>query len=338
MRGQGSRRPGGRSGSAGGGPSAERRHRPWGSLGMVLSEVPAGQDGGAPADFHYGGQAVLEGVMIRGRQAMAVAVRAPSGEIVLHEEDLPPSSERWRRWPFVRGLYTLWETLNLGMRAISFSANVSLEEEEMELGTGGMAGALILGLALGVGLFFVLPLLLTRLIEGVVTISWLRTLVEGLIRLGIVLLYLVLIGYLPDLRRLFAYHGAEHKTVHAYEAGVPLEVEEMRRFSTAHTRCGTAFLLLVVVLAVLVFVPFGGLPFGWRLVSRVVLVPVVAALSYELMRLAARHEDRAVVRALFSPALALQRLTTRPPDEDMLEVAIVALRRTLELDGMKEEG
>jgi uncharacterized protein YqhQ len=281
---------------------------------------------------HYGGQAVMEGVMIRGRQSMAVAVRAPSGEIVMQEERLESSGKPWTRWPFLRGLYSLWDTLKLGMRALNFSINVSLEEEGIEMGTGGMAGGVALGLVLGIGLFFVLPLLLSRLVEGAVQTIWVRTLIEGCIRLGIVLLYFVLVGFLPELRRVFAYHGAEHKAVNAYEAGVPLDVEHVRAYSTAHARCGTAFLLLVVVVSVVVFAPFGVLPFGWRLLTRVLLVPVVTALGYELMRLGATHADRPVVRALLSPALFLQRLTTRPPDDEMLEVAITALQKALVLD------
>jgi uncharacterized protein YqhQ len=284
--------------------------------------------------FHYGGQAVLEGVMIRGREVMAVAVRDPSGEIVLHDERLPQTGQRWKRWPFLRGLYSLWETLNLGMRALTYSANIALGETEAQLGTGSMVGMVVVALLFAVGLFFVLPLVLSRLTEGVIVTPWVRTLVEGLFRLAILLLYLVLVGQLPDLRRVFAYHGAEHKAVNAHEAGTPLEVEQVRGFATAHTRCGTAFLLLVVLICIVVFAPFGALPFGWRLLSRILLVPVVASLSYEVMRLAANHADKAVVRALLSPALLLQRLSTRPPDDSMLEVAIVALQRALELDAV----
>ncbi len=285
--------------------------------------------------FHYGGQAVLEGVMIRGRWAMAVAVRASSGEIQVHEERLAPTDRSWARWPFLRGLYTLWDTLNLGIRALNFSANVALgEESELEVGPGGMTVAILLGVGLGVGLFFVLPLLLARLVEQVLPSSWMQLLIESLVRLGIVLLYFVLVGFIPDIKRVFAYHGAEHKAVHAYEAGVPLEVEEVRRFSTAHSRCGTAFLLLVVVLSIVVFAPLGalGLPFWGRVASRILLVPVLAGLSYELIRLAAKNEHRPVVRALLAPALLLQRLTTQPPDDGMLEVAIVALKRAVALD------
>ncbi|MGC8873921.1 MAG: DUF1385 domain-containing protein [Chloroflexia bacterium] len=282
--------------------------------------------------FHYGGQALLEGVMIRGRSHMVAAVRAPSGEIVYYEEPLPPAARSLARWPFLRGLYSLWDTLWLGVRALTFSANVAVGDPQVQIGSGGVVGVLVLALAFGIGLFFVLPLLLSRLVEPVVVAPWARTLLEGLIRLGILLLYLVLIGQLPDLKRVFAYHGAEHKAVNAYECGAPLDVEAIRPFSTAHARCGTAFLLLVVVLCVLVFAPFGALPFGLRLVSRVLLVPVVAALAYETMRLGAGHAERPFVRMLLAPALFLQHLTTRPPDDGMLEVALSALRRALELD------
>jgi uncharacterized protein YqhQ len=302
--------------------------------------------------WHYGGQALLEGVMIRGRQAMALAVRAPSGEIVMHEERVSLPGGIWR-WPFLRGLSSLWETLKLGMRALNFSANVALSEphpppspatpappsplpvgEETgaggkgEVGAGTMIVVVVLALLFGVGLFFVVPLLLSRLAQAV----WAQALLESIIRLVIVLLYFVLIAQLPDLKRVFAYHGAEHKAVNALESGANLDVEGVRPFSTAHTRCGTAFLLLVVVLSIPLLVPFNGLPFGWRLASRILLVPVIAAVAYELMRLGAEHFDRPVVRALLSPALLLQRLTTRPPDDGMLEVAIAALRRALELD------
>ena len=281
--------------------------------------------------FHYGGQALLEGVMIRGRQAMVAAVRAPSGEIVLHEEHLP-AGRGWGRWPFLRGLRSLWETLQLGMRALTFSADVATGQFEKKAGPGWITGTVILALLFGIGLFFVVPLLLARLAERVINAPWQRTLLEGFIRLAIILLYIVLVAQLRDIHRVFAYHGAEHKAVNALESGAALEVEQVRGYSTAHTRCGTAFLLLVVVICVLVFAPFGVLPFGWRIVSRVLLVPVVAAISYELMRLGANHAGRPWVRTLLSPALFLQRLTARPPDDAMLEVALAALRRARELD------
>ncbi len=313
------------------------------------------------SSYHYGGQALLEGVMIRGQKAMAIAVRTHSGEIVLHEEQLPVPAKSWRRWPFFRGVWGLWDTLNLGVRAIIFSGNVALGEEEKapeaaaasgaltaevevvpappqeekkydKLGAGETAGVVTFSLVVAVGLFFLLPRLLIRVVERAVTAGWLQVLLEGVIRLGIVLGYLAAVSLLPDLKRVFAYHGAEHKAVNALEAGAPLDVEGVRPFSTAHTRCGTAFLLLVVVLAVPIFAPLSGLPLGWQLLSRVILVPLVAAVAYEVMRLGAEHADNPVVRALLVPALLLQRLTTRQPDDQMIEVAIAALKKAMEVD------
>jgi len=252
---------------------------------------------------------------------------------VLHDEPLAPPTSPWARWPFLRGLYSLWDTLKLGMRALNYSANVALGESEYKVGPAQMAGVLVVSLLFAVALFFVTPLLLIRLIEQNVPLPWLQVLLEGILRLGIVLGYFLAVTRLRDIQRVFAYHGAEHKAVNAFEAGAALDVASVRPFSTAHTRCGTAFLLLVVVLSVPLFAPLGGLPFLWRLLSRVVLVPVLAAVSYEVMRLGATHSDRPVVRALLAPALLLQRVTTRPPDDAMLEVAIVALKRAVELDG-----
>lgn len=286
--------------------------------------------------WHYGGQALLEGVMIRGRQAMAIAVRNPQGEIVLHDERLVVPTQPWTRWPFLRGLVSLWDTLKLGIRALNYSANVALGESDYKVGPREMAGVLAVSLLLAVGLFFVVPLLLVRLIERTVTAPWLQVLLEGLLRLGIVLLYFVAVTQMRDIKRVFAYHGAEHKAVNAFEAGAALDVASVRPFSTAHTRCGTAFLLLVVILSIPLFAPLGGLPFAWRLLSRILLVPVLAGISYELMRLGAERFDRPAVRLVMAPALLLQRITTREPDDGMLEVAAAALRRAVELDAQDQ--
>jgi len=287
---------------------------------------------GGKSSYHYGGQAVLEGVMIRGRRGMAVAVRAPSGEIVLHAERFSRPARRWTRWPFLRGLYTLWDTLHWGLRALNFSANVALGESEYTVGPKQMAGVVAVALALAVGLFFLLPMFLMRLLAGLLPTPWLQALVEGCIRLGVVLGYLLAISQMGDVKRLFAYHGAEHKVVNALEAGAPLDVEGVRPFPTAHTRCGTAFLLLVVVLAVPLFAPLGGLGLGWGLLARLALIPLLAGLSYEVMRLGAEYAHRPAVRALLAPALLLQRLSTRLPDDGMLEVALAALARAREVD------
>ncbi len=287
---------------------------------------------GRESPHHYGGQAVLEGVMIRGRRGMAVAVRAPSGEIVLHGERFSRPARRWTRWPFFRGLYSLWDTLNLGLRALNFSANVALGESEYQVGPKQMAGVVVVALVLAVGLFFLLPMFLMRLVAGLLPTSWLQALVEGLIRLGVVLGYLGAIAQMRDVKRLFAYHGAEHKVVNALEAGASLDVEGVRPFPTAHTRCGTAFLLLVVVLAVPLFAPLGGLGLGWGILARLALIPVLAGVSYEVMRLGAEYAHRPAVRLLLAPALLLQRLSTRAPDDGMLEVALAALLRARDLD------
>jgi len=227
------------------------------------------------SSFHYGGQAVIEGVMIRGRRLVAVAVRRPEGDIALRLESLGGlSTGPLGRIPFVRGIIVLWETLALGTKALLFSSNVALGEEEKEVSRPVLWGTVMLALTFVIGIIFVGPVLAMSRLEGALDNERLAALVEGIIRLGVLLAYLFLIGLLPDIRRVFAYHGAEHKTIHALEDGAPLEVEAVRRYSTAHPRCGTSFLLVVVVISVLLFVLVGTPPLWQRLLSRVVLVPV----------------------------------------------------------------
>jgi uncharacterized protein YqhQ len=354
--------------------------------------------------FHYGGQAVIEGVMMRGRTAMAVAVRHPSGEVVVHTEPLNSRLYRspWSKRPFIRGMLMLWDTLALGMRALVFSANVALEEEEgdekkdlppspspagggtvaaptsvanaedhgaaedpplpSERGQEGevsaaqaqakeaakdafagkaMWGTMVFALLFGIGLFFVSPLLLTELVGRVLPASrapLLSVAIEGLIRIAIFFTYVWLIGRVPDVRRVFAYHGAEHKTINAYEAGEPLTPGRVGRYSVAHPRCGTAFLLYVVVLSIFVFGMLGRPPLPVRLLSRVALVPVIASVAYEVIRFSGRRQHVPAVRALLVPGLALQSLTTREPDDSQVEVAIKALERVLEVDGVLGSG
>jgi uncharacterized protein YqhQ len=324
--------------------------------------------------YNYGGQAVIEGVMMRGRQSMAVAVRHPTGEVVVHSEPLNSRVYRstWAKKPFIRGVLLLWDTLALGMRALVFSANVALEEEdeadqsrpadtpstqdqdepasaadtrEMVHAQAAAAakdafqgrlvwGTMVLALAFGIGLFFVSPLLLTRLVEGYLPTATASVALEGLIRIALFFGYVWLIGRLPDVRRVFAYHGAEHKTIHAYEAGEPLIPEKVARYSVAHPRCGTAFLLYVVVLSIFVFGLLGRPSLPVRIASRIALVPVIASVAYEAIRFSGRRQKNRVVRTLLIPGLALQSLTTREPDESQIEVAIVALKRVLEVDGV----
>ena len=282
----------------------------------------------------YGGQAVIEGVMMRGMQAVAIAMRAPSQEIVIHTEDLGGIyKSRISKIPFLRGLIALWDALGLGMRALTISANTQTgEDEKLE----GPALYLTLGTALliGVGIFFLAPAAIGHLFERLLNAnaaqaagsaaSWWGNLTEGLVRLMLLVGYVWAVGKIPDIRRVFAYHGAEHKTINAYEAGAELTPESVARFSLEHPRCGTAFLLTLVLISVLLFSLLGPMPMALRLASRVVLLPVLAGLAYEYIRWTARHLDSPLVRLLIKPNLALQRLTTREPSLDMLEVSIAA--------------
>ena len=285
-------------------------------------------------NFHYGGQAVLEGVMMRGERNVSVAVRAPNGQIVTHQEALDSAiyASRWSKMPLARGLVMLWDTLALGFRALSFSANVAMEEEKAEVTGGMMWGSLAISLGFVVGIFFLVPLFLVGLVDRYITSALLSNLIEGLIRLSLFLAYLVGIGFLPDIRRVFAYHGAEHKTVNAYEAGAALEPVSVGKFGAEHTRCGTSFLLVVMVIFIFLTTPMGRPPIWLRLASRVILVPLVSAIAYEWLRFTASHYDHPLVRLLAAPGLVLQRLTTREPSADMIEVAIVALQQVQQAD------
>ncbi len=286
--------------------------------------------------FHYGGQAVMEGVMMRGRTATATAVRAPNGEIVIRRKPLTSAiyTSNWARLPFVRGLVLLWETLSLGIGSLMFSASVALAEEEEEMSGAVLWGTLATALALAIGLFFVTPLLLTGLADQFIESPLVSNLVEGAIRLAIFVGYIWGVGRMPDIKRFFIYHGAEHKTINAYEDGVALEPGKVAAYSTAHRRCGTSFLLVVVVLSVFVFALLGRPDMVMRIASRILLVPVIASIAYELIRLGADHPRNPLIRAILSPGMLMQRLTTGEPDEGQLEVAITALRQVLEADGV----
>jgi len=288
--------------------------------------------------FNYGGQAVIEGVMMRGSRTMAVALRSPEGKIVVDTQPLNETLYRGpiSRIPFLRGVVVLWDALGLGIKALMMSADVAVGEEASLSGPVAW-GTTVVGLGLGVGLFMALPSLLVGLVAPLLPSEWLSSLLEGGVRLFLIVGYIWAVGRLPDIRRVFAYHGAEHKTIHAYEAGVRLSVDKVRRFSTAHTRCGTAFLLTVVMLTVLIFAPFGRPPLVWRLLSRIALLPIIAGVSYEIIRLMGRLADRPWMRPLIAPNLALQRLTTREPDDGMLEVAAAALKAVLKSEGVDFE-
>jgi uncharacterized protein YqhQ len=275
----------------------------------------------------YGGQAVIEGVMMRGSQSMAIAMRSPSQEIVVHCEPLSAVyRSKIMKTPFVRGLIGLWDALGLGMRALTISANLQTgEDEKLE----GPALYLSLGLSLviGLGVFLLAPAAIGQLGERFLNISaWWSNLLEGLIRLALLVGYIYFIGRIPEIRRVFAYHGAEHKTINAFESGAALEPENVARFPLEHTRCGTAFLLTLVLLSVVLFSLLGPLPMGWRLASRILLLPVLAGISYEYIRWTANHIESPLVRWMIKPNLALQRLTTREPSQEMLEVSIAAFQ------------
>ena len=289
--------------------------------------------------FYYGGQAVIEGVMMRGRKAAVIAVRRPNGEVVIEPQPLLAiSTSRARRIPLIRGVVVLIESMVLGIKALLHSANLSMEEEEeKEKISGGVAwGAMVGSVALVVALFFLAPLFLANLVGGYIQSSIVFHLIEGFIRLGIFIAYLKLMTLSPSIRRVFAYHGAEHKVVNAYEAGVPLEMEAVKRYSTAHVRCGTSFLFIVLIIAIIVFALIGRPSLGVMVLSRVVLIPAIAALGYEATYFGARHSDSRLVKAFLAPGLWLQGLTTSEPDDSQLEVALSALKRMVEIDGVEE--
>ncbi len=289
------------------------------------------------AGFYYGGQAVMEGVMMRGRAQATVAVRRRAGDVLTHTEMLPPGlyQRRITRLPFLRGLVTLWEMLILGMKMMLYSANVQAEADlGQEIPRPLIVSMLALSLGLAVLVFFVAPLLLTRAGGHLWPESLLSNAIEGAIRLSLFLVYLVAIGRIARMRRVFQYHGAEHKTINAFEHGAELTPSSVQRYSTIHVRCGTAFLLWVVVVSIFVFALLGHPPFLLGIVERIVLVPLIAAISYEILRLGARYFHVAPVRFVLQPGLWLQRLTTREPSDDQVEVAIAALRPVLEADGI----
>jgi len=287
--------------------------------------------------FYYGGQAVIEGVMMRGQKAMVTAVRRPSGGLAIDVQPLATIYTSWlRRAPLIRGIIVLIEAMVLGIKTLLYSANVSLEEEEAEI-SGGLVWAMVaVSLVFAVALFFMAPLFLTKLLDPYLNSPLVFNLVDGFIRLIIFIAYLKLMTLVPDIKRVFAYHGAEHKAVNAYEDGAPLEVEAARKYSTAHVRCGTSFLFVVLIIAIIVFA-LVGLPSLWLMVlSRILLIPVIAALGYEVIYFGANHAKNGLVRAVVAPGLWLQALTTREPDDSQLEIALAALEKVIEVDQLEE--
>ena len=275
----------------------------------------------------YGGQAVIEGVMMRGSRTWAMAMRAPNQEIVVHSQPLKGIYQsRLTKIPFLRGLVMLWDALGLGMSALTISANTQSGEDEKIEGPV-LYLTLFISLALGVGLFFLAPAAVGQFSESSLKWNpWLGNLVEGVVRLILLVGYIWLIGRWSDISRVFAYHGAEHKTINAFEAGVDLTPENVSKFSVEHPRCGTAFLLTLVVLSILIFSLLGPLPTYWRFASRILFLPVLAGMAYEFIRWTANHLDNPIVRLIVKPNLSLQHLTTREPTLEMLEVAITAFK------------
>jgi uncharacterized protein YqhQ len=317
-------------------------------LNMSTTKTTQADENASPIQFNYGGQAVIEGVMMRGSKALAVAVRDPAGEIVIHTEPLNERiyGGRLARTPFVRGLTLLWDALGLGIKALMFSADVALEEENGPDGEPAKVfegpaqwGTVLLSLSFSILLFFVLPTFAAHQIANWVHLGdsqVIENLIEGIVRLVLLVGYVWGIGFMADIKRLYGYHGAEHKTINAYEAGAELTPVSVARFSLEHPRCGTAFLLTVVVISILIYSLLPPLGLLLRIVSRIVLLPVIAGIAYEFLRFTAAHQDKAIIRLITKPNLALQRLTTREPDEGMLEVGIAAFKQVLAYEQNQE--
>ncbi len=325
------------------------RHAP----GSASSQQPLTASRDAPV----GGQAVLEGVMMRGVCTWAVAVRAPSpeqiaagrrmagdeaalGEIRVQSFPLASALRRhaWLRWPVIRGVVALVESLKMGLQALNVSVNAQLAEGEKEVAAGTWAGTVVLALSMSVGLFFLLPVMLASLLGDALSHAVAFVVVEKLIRVAVFLLYIWAISRLKDLQRVFQYHGAEHKTISCYEAGIALTPENAQRFSRLHPRCGTSFLLLVMIVAVVVFAPLGTPAWYWLLISRVVGIPLVAGIAFELIKWFGRNRAKRWAQILMMPGLKLQLLTTREPDHAQLAVAIAALSAVLAVETPGEAG
>lgn len=282
--------------------------------------------------FYHGGQAVIEGVMMRGKRNLAISVRRPDGKLEVLKQPLANIYQgRLREIPLVRGVIVLIETLVLGVQALLHSAQIASAEEE-KIPTAALWGIVAASMAFAVAIFFITPLLATRYFDIYIASDLISNLIEGLVRISIFIAYLKLIGLFPDVKRVFAYHGAEHKVVNAYEAGCPLELETIKGYSTAHARCGTSFIFAVLIIAILVFALLGRPSLWLSILSRIILLPVIAALGYEVTRFGAKYSKNILSRILLAPGLMLQAMTTREPDDSQLEAAISALNEVIEAD------
>ena len=300
------------------------------------------------AKINIGGQAVIEGVMMRAPRSMAIAVRRPSGEIVVRKDVVVPLSERFPlvKLPIVRGAVALFSSLITGIKALNFSANEAMVEEEgnekEELSSWAMAGTMAVAFGFGILLFFILPLYATKLLTQMAVISdnnIVFNLVDGVIRVAVFLIYIWSISRMKDIQRVFQYHGAEHKSIFAFEAGDELTVENVRKYSCLHPRCGTSFLLIVMLVSIVIFSLIPKLwPFFMKAGARVVLLPLIAGVSYEFLKWSAKNDHSRLVKLIIAPGLALQRLTTREPDDSQLEVAIRSMQEALAVnEGFKDD-
>lgn len=279
----------------------------------------------------YGGQALIEGVMMRGKRYQAMSARLEDGRIVSEVEEFTMLTDRHKFFglPFIRGTFNMIDSLISGMKALTWSTNVSLaeDEDEEELTPMEIAMTMIVSIGLGILLFFVLPVVIAHYFQPLIPGSFLQNIFEGVVRVVVFLLYLFLISRMKEIRRVFQYHGAEHKSIHCYEAGEALTPENAMKHTRLHPRCGTSFLFIVMVISIFVFALVGVENFAWRMASRIVLLPVIAGVSYEVLRYCGKHMDKAWVRAIAWPGMQLQRLTTGEPDLEMLEVAIYSLQK-----------
>jgi uncharacterized protein YqhQ len=305
---------------------------------MSANPAPLAAEGGRPGgrpSFAYGGQALMEGVLMRGRDAIAVALRHPDGRIVTATEPLTSGvhGSRAAKWPFVRGLVVLYETLVIGTRWLIRSANVQAEEDDVELGRGPIIITLVITLGVAIAVFSLLPLFVSSVATSGASQGWLQPTIEALIQVSLFLGYLALVSRTPDIYRVFQYHGAEHMTIHALEAGDPLTVDEVRKYPTAHHRCGTEFLVILILLSIFTFSLIGKQPPLVMILSRFIGIPVLAAVGYEILKLGARFRHYRVVRAIMFPGILVQMITTKRPTDDMIEVAISSMEEALTADG-----
>jgi uncharacterized protein YqhQ len=283
--------------------------------------------------YQVGGQAVIEGVMMRSKHFWAVAVRRPDKTIstILFNDGPLTSKHKMLGFIFIRGIVTLFESMILGFKALSYSVNESTGVE-IKFSRRQMVISIIIAVAFAVGVFFILPTIIGRTFSGFIPNTIVYNLLEGLIRIGFFLIYILSVSQLKDIKRVFQYHGAEHKTIQAYENNEEMKPENVRKYSTLHVRCGTSFLLIVMVVAVFVFALLGRQPIIWRIISRILLIPVIAGISYELIRLAGKYSKYKIVNIFFYPGLLLQKITTREPDNSQIEVAISSFKRVIEAE------